>query len=127
MSENTIHKSISKKLGQLFLEAWQASHGGNPDEIHTLMGDNSIAFIVSKAMVQAEIALYQKTTNRVLDQYLRSVLEMIAEDLIAPIEDYSGRQIQQVIPLIDLKAGWITAFYRFKDQVEYQHDRKISH
>ena len=119
MNGNTEHTSFSKKLSQHFLEAWQAGHGGNPDEVHILMGDNSIALAIPKAMVQAETVLFNNTTNtRVLDQYLRSVLEMIAEDLSSTIEDYSGREVMQVIPLIDLKAGWITAFYRFTDQAK---------
>ncbi len=117
MIGNTDHTSFSKELSQRFLEAWQAGHGGNPDEVHILIGDNSIALTIPRAMVQAEKVLFNNTTNtRVLDQYLRSVLEMIAEDLSSTIEDYSGREVMQVVPLIDLKAGWITAFYRFKDQ-----------
>ena len=123
MNGNTEHTSFSKKLSQHFLEAWQAGHGGNPDEVHILMGDNSIALAIPKAMVQAETVLFNNTTNtRVLDQYLRSVLEMIAEDLISTIEDYTGREVMQLVPLIDLKAGWITAFYRFKDQVRDKND-----
>lgn len=119
MIENTDHTNFSKKLSQRFLEAWQAGHGGNPDEVHILMGDNSIALAIPRAMVQAEKVLFNNTTNtRVLDQYLRSVLEMIAEDMSSTIEDYSGREVMQVIPLIDLKAGWITAFYRFKNRVK---------
>lgn len=110
--------SFTKELSQRFLEAWQAGHGGNPDEVHILMGDNSIALAIPRAMVKAETVLFNNTTNtRVLDQYIRSVLEMIAEDLSSTIEDYFGREVMQVIPLIDLKAGWITAFYRFKDQM----------
>lgn len=119
MTQNTITKRFSEELSQRVREAWQVGHGGNPEEVHILIGENSIALAIPKAMVQAETVLFNNTTNtRVLDQYLRSVLEMIAEDLSSTIEDYSGREVKQVIPLIDLKAGWITAFYRFKDQVK---------
>ena len=123
MTLNENATRFSKELSQLFLEAWQTGHGGNPDEVHILLGDNSIALAIPRAMVQAETVLFNNTTNtRVLDQYLRSVLEMIAENLSPTIEDYFGREVMQIIPLIDLKAGWITAFYRFKGQTEDQHD-----
>jgi hypothetical protein len=123
MKKNTAHESFSKVLSHRFLEAWQTGHGGNPDEAHILIGDSSLALTIPGAMVKAETALFNKSQNtRVLDQYLRSVLEMVAEDLIPLIEDYFGREIKQVIPLIDLKAGWITAFYRFTDQAIDQYD-----
>ena len=119
MNVNETTTRFSKELSQRFLDAWKVGHGGDPDEVHVLVGDNSIALTIPRAMVKAETVLFNNTTNtRVLDQYLRSVLEMIAEDLSSTIEDYSGREVMQVIPLIDLKAGWITAFYRFKDQVK---------
>jgi len=120
---NPEHTSFSKELSQRFLDAWQAGHGGNPDEVHILRGDNSIALAIPRAMVQAEKVLFNNTTNtRMLDQYLRSVLEMIADDLSSTIEDYYGREIMQVIPLIDLKAGWIAAFYQFNDNAAQQND-----
>ena len=123
MTINPTHKSFSELLSQRFQDAWQKGHGGNPDEAHILIGDKSIALILPGAMVKAETALFNKSSNtRVLDQYLRSVLEMVAEDLSSLIEDYFGREVKQVIPLIDLKAGWITAFYRFHDQAEDQHE-----
>jgi uncharacterized protein YbcI len=119
MVKNTDTTNFSDELSQHVLEAWRVGHGGNPDEVHILIGDNSIALTIPKAMVQAEKVLFNNTTNtQVLDQYIRSVLEMIAEDLKPLIEGYTGREVQQVIPLLDLKAGWITAFYRFKDKAE---------
>lgn len=123
MTVYSAHSSSSKELSQRFLEAWQAGHGGNPEQVHILRGDNSIALAMPRALVQAETVLFNNTTNtRMLDQYLRSVLEMIAEDLSSAIEDYCGREVMQVIPLIDLKAGWITVLYRFKNQEKDQHD-----
>jgi uncharacterized protein YbcI len=123
MKTDTTHENFSKVLSQRFLEAWQIGHGGNPDEAHILIGDKSIALTIPGAMVKAEIALFNKSSNtRMLDQYLRSVLEMVAEGQRSLIEDYFGREIKQVTPLIDLKAGWITVFYRFNDKTEDQND-----
>ena len=121
MKINTTHESFSKMLSQRFLEAWQTDHGGNPDEAHILISEKSIALTIPGAMVKAETALFNRSSNtRMLDQYLRSVLEMVAEDLRSLIEDYFGREIKQITPLIDLKAGWITAFYRFSSKIEDQ-------
>lgn len=123
MNINTTNTNFSKELSQRFLEAWKVGHGGDPDEVHVLVGDNSIALTIPRAMVKAETVLFNHTTNtRVLGQYLRGVLEMIAEDMSSIVEDFSGREVKQIIPLIDLKAGWITAFYRFKEQAQDQHD-----
>jgi hypothetical protein len=118
MNGNTT-KTLSVKLKDRVLEAWQVGHGGNPDEVHILVSENSIALILPKAMVQAEIVLFNNTSNiKALDKYVRSMLEMIAEDLSPFVEDYSGREIEEIVPLIDLKAGWITAFYKFKERAK---------
>jgi len=117
MTGITITIDCSDELRKRVLEAWQVGHGGNPDHVHILGGENSIALVLPKAMVQAEMVLFKNTSNtRALDQYLRSVLEMIAEDLSPIIEDCSGREILTIVPLIDLKAGWITAFYQFREK-----------
>jgi hypothetical protein len=121
MKTNTTHENFTKVLSQRFLEAWQTGHGGNPGEAHILIGEKSVALTIPGAMVKAETALFNKSSNtRMLDQYLRSVLEMVAEDLRSLIEDHFDREIKQITPLIDLKAGWITAFYRFSEMPEDQ-------
>jgi uncharacterized protein YbcI len=123
MFENAKTIKLSDELRNRVRDAWQTGHGGSPEDVHILVSDSSIALILPKAMVQAEIVLLNNTSStRILDQYVRSMLEMIAEDLSPLIEDYSGREIKEIVPLIDLKAGWMTAFYKFKDLAEDDQD-----
>jgi hypothetical protein len=124
MMSNLVDKTLTEKLSEIFLEAWQTGHGGSPEEVHLVAGVDSLALIIPKAMYEAEIVLFKNTTTntRILDQYLRSLLEAIADDLRPMVEEYTGRKIKRIVPLIDLKAGWITAFYRFKEQTGDQDD-----
>jgi hypothetical protein len=123
MTTKVTDKKLTEKLSEIVLDAWQTGHGGNPEEVHLVTSDDSLALMIPKAMYQAEIVLFKNTvTNtRVLDQYLRSLLETIAEDLKPLIEEYSAKTVQQIVPLIDLKAGWIIAFYRFHEREGKSH------
>lgn len=116
MNLKTIDLQVADKLKERFLEAWQTGHGGSAEEVHLLTAQDSLAVIIPKAMYQAEIVLFQNTTNssKVLDHYLRSLLETISNDLEPEIEKHTGREIKEMVPLVDLKAGYITALYRFK-------------
>ena len=115
MISKTIGNLTEEELKERVIAAWQAGHGGSAEEVYLLSAENSIAVIIPKAMYQAEIVLFKNTTNstKILDQYLRSMLEIISDELEPDIEAYAGRPIMEMIPLIDLKAGYITALYTF--------------
>ena len=105
-----------QKLSQRILSAWQSGHGGSADIAHLLTGKDSMAVIIPRALYQAEIELFKNTPGsaKILDQYLRSLVDAISDDLQQEIETIAGRGIKEVVPIVDLKGGYITAFFRFE-------------
>lgn len=115
MNVKTIKNQREHKLRERVLEAWKTGHGGTAEQVHLLTDQNNLALIIPKAMYKAEIVLFKNSTHstQILDQYLRSLLETISDELQSEIEGYMGKEIKEMVPLIDLKAGYITAFYHF--------------
>lgn len=104
------------EIKQFLLDAWQTGHGGDPEHIHFLQGENVISLMIPRAFYQAEKNLFNSanatSSTRILNQYIRTLLETVADEAIPLIEKYSSRPVIKVIPLIDLEAGWITALYK---------------
>ena len=115
MSVKTIKKKSKQELKDRVIQAWLDGQVGSADEVLVLSGENSLAVIIPKTMYQAEIVHFKNTTNstNILDQYLRSLLEIISDELQEDIEGYAGQEIKDMVPLIDLKAGYITTLYLF--------------
>jgi hypothetical protein len=115
MKTKTMDKALKNDLRERVVNAWQVGNGGKKDQVYILDSDNGLAVIISKALYQAEIVLFRNTpnSNRALDQYLRSLLESIADELLPFVEEYSGQSVDVIMPLIDVKAGWMTIFYKF--------------
>jgi hypothetical protein len=106
----------AQNLRQHVIDAWQTGHGGTADQVHTMIGEDGLVIIIPKALYQAEVVLFRNAQNsaKILDQYLRTLLESISEDLLPAVEDYTGRHVHEIVPLVDLKAGWMTIFYRLQ-------------
>jgi len=104
------------EIKNFLLDAWQTGHGGDPEHIHFLQGENLISLMIPRAFYQAEKKLFNSSnatsSTRILNQYIRTLLETVADEAIPLIEKYSNRPVTNVIPLIDLEAGWITALYQ---------------
>lgn len=118
MNMQESEKNLPSRIKQQILEAWEAGHGGTPDQVHLLQGDDGMALIIPKALYQAEIDLVKRESSggggRVLNQYLRTLLHTVATDFSPMIEEISQQKVEDVVPLIDLRAGWAIAFYRFR-------------
>ena len=116
-SQNT-DVSLTSRIKQQILEAWQNGHGGSADQVHLLEGEDGLALIIPKALYQPEMDLVKRESSggsgRVLNQYLRTLLKTVATDFTPTIEEIGGQKVQEVVPLIDLRAGWAIAFYRFE-------------
>ncbi len=112
----TANSAKLQKLSQTILSAWQSGHGGSADTAHLLTGKDSLAVIIPRALYQAEIELFKNTAGsaKILDQYLRSLVDAIADDLQEEIEAIAGRLISEIVPIVDLKGGYITALFRFE-------------
>lgn len=106
---------VTDKIKQELLAAWKEGHGGSAEQVHLLQGDDGIVLLIPKAMYQAELDLHRTATGggRVLNQYLRTLLHTVASDFIPIIEEISGKKVDEIVPLIDMRAGWAMAFYRF--------------
>jgi hypothetical protein len=106
------------EIKRYLLDAWQTGHGGDPEHIHFLQGENLISLMIPRAFYQAEKKLFNSanatSSTRILNQYIRTLLETVADEAVPLIEKYSSRRVTNVIPLIDLEAGWITALYKLE-------------
>lgn len=118
MNTQNTETNLPSRIKQQILKAWEAGHGGTPDQVHLLQGEDGMALIIPKALYQAEIDLVKRESSggggRVLNQYLRTLLHTVATDFSPMIEEISQQKVAEIVPLIDLRAGWAIAFYRFK-------------
>jgi hypothetical protein len=110
-----IENSVSDKVKQDILAAWKEGHGGSAERVHLLHGEEGLVLLIPKALYQAELDLHRTATGggKVLNQYLRTLLHTVASEFIPMVEEITGHDIDDVVPLIDLRAGWALAFYRF--------------
>jgi hypothetical protein len=108
--------TLSKKIMQGILKAWQEGHGGSAEEVHLFQGEEGLVILIPQAMYQAELDLYSNSAGggRVLNKYIRTLLHTVASDFVPLAEKITGKEMDDVIPLVDLKAGWAMAFYQIK-------------
>ncbi|MEJ2510429.1 MAG: hypothetical protein P8Y72_02415 [Anaerolineales bacterium] len=116
MKSTDLETSFSEKIKAGILTAWQEGHGGHAEKAHLLQGDDGIALLIPEALYQAEIELSRDTIrgSHLLEEYLRTLVDSISSELIPLIENFAGQEVAEIIPLIDIRAGWMIAFYRFK-------------
>ncbi|NIW48375.1 MAG: hypothetical protein GWN30_27580 [Gammaproteobacteria bacterium] len=116
MNQIIIDKAVSGKFKQDLLTAWQEGHGGNAEKIHVFHGEEGVVLIIPEALYPAELDLQRASREggRILHEYLRTLLESVASDFITTVEEMAEKNIGDVIPLIDLRAGWAIAFFQFK-------------
>ncbi|MBN2502149.1 MAG: hypothetical protein JXB38_15300 [Anaerolineales bacterium] len=116
MTIKSLETSLAERIKRHILTAWQDGHGGSAEQIHLLLGEEGLVLLIPKALYKAEVALTRDSTNgiRVLDRYLRTLLSAVADEYVPLIEECTQQVVEDAIPLVDLRAGWITIFYRFK-------------
>lgn len=115
MQGTNFEDAISEKIKKDIVSAWQEGHGGTADQAYLFQNDEGLVLLIPKALYQAEVELYSNSTGggRVLNQYLRTLLHTVASELVPMLEENTNQTIDEVIPLVDLRAGWAIAFYRF--------------
>jgi hypothetical protein len=106
--------ALSAKIMHEILKAWRDGHGGSAEEVHLFEGEKGLVVLIPQALYQAEMDLYSNSTGggRVLNKYLRTLLQTVASDFLPLAEEITGKPMDDVVPLIDLKAGWAMAFFR---------------
>lgn len=116
MSLTTLEANLKEKIKHHLLHSWQTGHGGEADKVHLLLGDEGLALMIPKALYKAEITLTHSTNGStlILNQYLRTLLDTISMELMEMVEEYTQKSIAEIIPLVDLRAGWMIAFFRFE-------------
>jgi len=114
MSARKIEPSTSERIKQEILSAWKEGHGGHSERVFLTKGEDGLVLLIPKALYQAELDLHRTATGggKVLNQYLRTLLHSVASEFIPMIEENVKQKIDDVIPLIDLRAGWAIIFYR---------------
>ena len=115
MMSTDVETSVTEKIKKEILAAWKEGHGGSAEKVHLLQGDDGLILMIPKALYQAELDLHRTATGggKVLNQYLRTLLHTVASEFIPMVEEISGNKVGNVVPLIDLRAGWALAFYQF--------------
>lgn len=116
MKLTEIENSFSEKIKAGILTAWQEGHGGQAEQAHLLQGNDGMVLLIPKALYQAELELSKKLIrgSRVLEEYLRTLGYNISAEQVPLIESYTQQEVNEIIPLIDLQAGWLIVFYQFK-------------
>jgi hypothetical protein len=115
MAQAKTEAALPERIKKQILTAWQEGHGGNAEQAHLLQGDEGLVLLIPKALYQAEIELTHNSEggSRVFNRYLRSLVDSVSSELLPLVETYTNQNIDEIIPLIDPRAGWIIAFYRF--------------
>ena len=116
MKMSQFEDGISEKVKQNILSAWQEGHGGHAKEVHLLHSKDGLVLLIPEALYQAETDLSRNSEagGEVLNQYVRTLLYTVASDFVPMLEKNTNQSIEEVIPLVDIRAGWAIAFYRFK-------------
>lgn len=116
MEQNTVKSGLAEEIKRTILTAWQEGHGGSPKQVHLMQSDDSLALLIPEALYQAEIELSRNPAGgtRVLTQYLRTLVSTVSDQMVPLIEKFSGQQVAEIVPLIDLRAGWIISLFRYK-------------
>jgi Flp pilus assembly CpaF family ATPase len=115
MTAQTVQTSMAERIKNDLLQAWQVGHGGGAEKAHLLQGEDGLALMIPKGLLQAEIELSRKAGagTRVIHNYVRELLHLVSSELIDLVEEFAQRRIDEVVPLVDLRAGWVIAFFRF--------------
>ena len=116
MSEKQQTPSDLAQIKSAILSAWQVGHGGSAEQAFIFQGEQGIVLMIPKALYQAELNLLRvySSGSKLLDRYLRSLLETVATEVSLEIEQRLDQTIDEAIPLVDMSAGWAIIFYRFK-------------
>ena len=112
----TLQSNLGERLKNDLLIAWKNGHGGSPETVHLLHGEEGLVMMIPKGLLEAELALSRKAgaSSRLIHNYLRELLQLVTMDLVGPVEEFTQRRVEEVVPLIDLRAGWVLAFFRFQ-------------
>jgi len=106
---------LLEKIKMKILADWRESHGGEAEKAILLDGEDGVALMITDAFYQAEIELSHNpvSSTAILSEYLHTLLESVSEELLPAIEEFCGRRIREIVPLIDVRAGWVIAFFSF--------------
>lgn len=115
MNENQTANQLDQ-ITDAILRAWHEGHGGSAEQAYIFQGEEGIVLMIPKALYQAELNLLRiySSGSKLLDRYLRSLLETVAIEVSLEIEECLDQPIEEAIPLVDMSAGWAIIFYRFK-------------
>ena len=116
MEQMKIDSDVVERIKNSILSAWQEGHGGSATLVHLFEGQEGLVVMIPKALYQAELDLHSNKAGggKVLNQYLRTLLQTVAAGFIPMVEETTSRQIGEIVPLFDLRAGWAIIFYRYQ-------------
>jgi hypothetical protein len=114
MAKKNIEKPTPEKIKQDILQAWQEGHGGDAENVQLFYGEEGVVMLIPKAMYAAELTLDRASSagGKIVDQYVRTLLHTVAGEISPKIKELTGVTIDEIIPLIDLRAGWAIALFR---------------
>ena len=114
-----MNERMIQDLQQTFASGWEVDHGINAGTSQVLFGEDCMAVIIPQALNQAEIELFRSSgDHRVFENYIENLVGIIFSEQKAYIEERLKTKVIDILPLIDQRMGWITAFYQFENKIE---------
>ena len=116
MQTTNSEAALSARIKQEILKAWQEGHGGSAEEVYLFQGEKGLVVLIPQALYQAELDLYSNSAGggRVLNKYLRTLLHTVVSEFLPLAEEITEKPVEEVLPLIDLKAGLAIAYFKTK-------------
>lgn len=86
--------------------------------------DEGLVILIPEARCQVEIELTKNMNkgSRVLNEYLRKLVYPASKEKIPMIGNFTKQTVDQLTPLIDLRAGWVIAFSNSKKISEQENN-----
>lgn len=103
-------------LADDFLEAWHEAHSLRGGQARALMAPHSLLIFIEDALSKAErILADQPRGNRLLEQYLQSLLHQIGLEKQELVEQLTDRRVLSIGVQVDGAAGWVLFIFNFDE------------
>ncbi len=103
-------------LGQELLDLWQQAHGAPQGTVTVTSVQNGLVVFLDNVFSRAELALTQRSTDNLLQQYIDRLTNQILSVLSSRVKQLSGRQTTATSVTSNIEQNWMMIFVRFRDR-----------
>ena len=114
-NNGSLSTDVRDTLGHEFLFLWQQAHGAPQGAVNVTAVQNGLMLLIENAFSQAELALAQQSTDKLLQQYIDSLTHQILPALTNRVEQVLGQQIGATSVTSNIEQNWIMVFVKFGD------------